>query len=148
MLIYESKRWYRPQAPAAEGSGSCRCVGDQSRPSIPLDAERHPAHSAHIAVGARAPRWPVGLDCAEHTAVGRGCRMNSPPAARPTSTPTRADGQRIELRTHIGDLVRTVPMAVGEELFTAGLVNQVGDHLCLKPHVRWIPAPASPPGLR
>jgi hypothetical protein len=74
--------------------------------------------------------------------------MNSPPAARPTSTPTRADGQRIELRTHIGDLVRTVPMAVGEELFTAGLVNQVGDHLCLKPHVRWIPARGQRPSGR
>lgn len=70
----------------------------------------------------------------------------SPP--RPIHNPTRADGQRIELRDSDGDLVRTVPMAVGAELFTAGLVNQVGDHLRLKPHVRWIPARGQRPSGR
>jgi hypothetical protein len=65
--------------------------------------------------------------------------MNSPPAARPTSTPTRTLGRRIEVRSYEGDLIRTVVPEKGAELFTAGLADQVGDHLRLKPGIRWIP---------
>ena len=65
--------------------------------------------------------------------------MNSAPAPRPASTPTRTLGQRVEVRSYEGDLIRTVASEKGAELFTAGLADQVGDYLRLKLGIRWIP---------
>ena len=77
--------------------------------------------------------------------------MNSPPAVRPTSTPTRTLGRRIEVRSYEGDLIRTVAPEKGAELCTAALVDQVGDYLRLKLGIRWIPSrgekPSGPPNL-
>lgn len=66
----------------------------------------------------------------------------SPPGGRPIHLPVsraRADGQRAEVRSFEGELLRRVPAAAAEELFTAGLVDQVGDYLRLKQGIRWIP---------
>lgn len=59
--------------------------------------------------------------------------------SRPTSAPTRALGQRVEVRSHEGELIRTVAPGKVQELISSGLADQTGDHVTLKLGIRWIP---------
>lgn len=63
--------------------------------------------------------------------------MNSPPAMWPLQP--RTFGQRVEVRLHGGELVRTVAPGKAQELVSAGLADQTGDHVTLKLGIRWIP---------
>ncbi len=77
--------------------------------------------------------------------------MNSSPAVRPIHTPAiraRADGQRVEVRSFDGELIRRVSGAAAAELFTAGLADQVGDYLRVKLGIRWIPSRGQKPSGR
>ena len=69
--------------------------------------------------------------------------MNSPPAARPSQTDpggfqARADGQKVEVRTYDGDLVRIVPAHSADQLVAAGLADELSHCVRLKNGIRWL----------
>jgi hypothetical protein len=70
--------------------------------------------------------------------------MTDPPAARPTPTDpgglqARADGQKVEVRTHEGELIRIVDSFVGGDLVRAGLADNLKHCVRLKLGIRWLP---------
>ena len=70
--------------------------------------------------------------------------MTGPPATAPSQTvsggiQTRADGQRIQVRTFEGDLVRIVPSSLAESLIDAGLGDATPNGIRLKLGIRWLP---------
>ena len=55
-------------------------------------------------------------------------------------TPTRADGQWVEVRTYDGDLVRKVSIEIANKLTEPGsLADWTPSHVQLKLGIRWIP---------
>ena len=70
--------------------------------------------------------------------------MTGPPAVRPFPTDpgghqARADGQRVEVRTYEGDLVRIVPVSQAQELIDQGLADNLKHCVRLKLGIRWLP---------
>ena len=79
--------------------------------------------------------------------------MTDPPAARPTPTDpgglqARADGQKVEVRTHEGELIRIVDSIVGGALVRAGLADNLKHCVRLKLGIRWLPPRLDPPSGR
>ena len=70
--------------------------------------------------------------------------MTRAPAVRPFPTDpgghqARADGQRVEVRTYEGDLVRIVPVSQAQELIDQGLADNLKHCVRLKLGIRWLP---------
>jgi len=82
--------------------------------------------------------------------------MSNRPAQRPTANApgglrARADGQKVEVRTYEGELIRIVDSSRGAELIRAGLADNLDHCIRLKLGIRWLPTrserPSGPPDL-
>ena len=70
--------------------------------------------------------------------------MTGPPDARPPHTDpggiqARAEGQRVEVRSYEGELIRVVNPSVAQELVRCGLADELGHGVRLKLGIRWLP---------
>jgi hypothetical protein len=71
--------------------------------------------------------------------------MTGPPAALPVQTDpggiqARADGQKVEVRTHDGELIRAVPSSIAAGLVEAGLADKLPHCVRIKLGIRWLPS--------
>lgn len=71
--------------------------------------------------------------------------MSESAAERPTANDpgglrARADGQKVEVRTYEGELIRSVDSALAEDLVRAGLADNLKHGLRLKLGIRWLPS--------
>jgi hypothetical protein len=70
--------------------------------------------------------------------------MTGPPAGQPAQTDpgglqARADGQRVEVRTYEGELIRIVPRSIAQGLIEGHLADNMKHCVRLKLGIRWLP---------